>query len=117
MGRIGLSLQSAACAPIGLLTLLVIAPIIEETVFRYGLQNWLNASFPTGVGCVSLANVMVALIFGAMHSLHQGSIWMLLTTVPALLFGWVWELSAGRLIVPVLLHAWYNLCIVLLSCH
>jgi membrane protease YdiL (CAAX protease family) len=112
----GLGLGRAACAPTALLTLLVLAPIIEETVFRFGLHNWLAAKFDAQLGSLSLANVLVAGVFGSLHALHQGSAWMLLTAVPALVFGWMWELSGRRLIVPVLVHAWYNLCITLASC-
>ena len=85
-------------------------------MFRFGVHSWFASNFRGGIGCLSLANVLVAIIFGTLHALHQGSILMLLTAVPALMFGWVWELSAGRLIVPILTHAWYNLCIVLASC-
>ncbi|MEI8029738.1 MAG: JDVT-CTERM system glutamic-type intramembrane protease [Comamonadaceae bacterium] len=114
--QIGLGLRSAACAPGALLTLLVIAPIAEETVFRLGLHNWLAAKWNAQVGCLSLANVLVAIVFGSLHALHQGSALLLLTAAPALVFGWMWELSGRRLMVPVLLHAWYNLCIALASC-
>jgi membrane protease YdiL (CAAX protease family) len=113
----GWGLRNAACAPNALLTLLVLAPIIEETVFRFGLHNWFAAKFHGRVACLSLANVLVALVFGGLHALHQGSAMMLLTAVPALVFGWMWELSGRQLIVPVLVHAWYNLCITLASCQ
>jgi membrane protease YdiL (CAAX protease family) len=114
--RLGLGLPSTACAPVALLTLLVIAPVVEEIVFRLGLQNWLAARSSTHIGGLSLANGLGALAFGSLHALHQGSAWMLLTAVPALVLGWVFELSGRRLTVPVLLHAWYNLCITLASC-
>jgi membrane protease YdiL (CAAX protease family) len=117
MLQIGLGLRSAGCAPSALLTLLVVAPIAEETVFRLGLHNWLAAKLSARVGCLSLANVLVAVVFGSLHALHQGSALLLLTAAPALVFGWMWELSGRRLMVPVLLHAWYNLCIALASCQ
>jgi membrane protease YdiL (CAAX protease family) len=114
--RLGLGLHGATCAAGALLTLLVIAPVVEEIVFRRGLQNWLAARFSAHIGGLSLANGLVALTFGSLHALHQGSAWMLLTAAPALVLGWMFELSGRRLTVPVLLHAWYNLCITLASC-
>jgi membrane protease YdiL (CAAX protease family) len=117
MLQMGLGLRSAACAPSALLTLLIIAPIAEETVFRLGLHNWLATRLNAHVGCLSLANVLAAVVFGGMHALHQGSALLLLTAAPALVYGWMWELSRRRLMVPVLLHAWYNLCITLASCQ
>ncbi len=115
--QIGLGLRATACTPSALLTLLVLAPVAEETVFRLGLHDWLLSKFQAQIGPVSLANVLVALIFGTVHALNHGSGLMLLSAVPALVFGWLWEASARRLIMPVSAHAWYNLCIVLASCQ
>jgi hypothetical protein len=114
--QIGLGLPTAACTPLPLLSLLLIAPIAEETVFRRGLQNWLLEKITLRFGPLSLANALVALIFGSLHALHQGSALMLVTVVPALVFGWLWELSGRRLLIPILFHAWYNLCVALASC-
>jgi membrane protease YdiL (CAAX protease family) len=114
--QIGLGLRDAACAPAALFTLLVLAPIAEETVFRFGLHRWLLGKSWAQPGGISLANVLVALIFGLLHALTHGSPLMLLTAAPALVVGWLWEASGQRLIVPVLVHAWYNLCITLASC-
>jgi len=116
MMQTGLNLGNAACASTGLLTLLLVAPVAEEIVFRYGLQRWLAIKFTAKVSDLSLANVNTAIIFAMLHALHQRNALMLLTFVPSLFFGWVWELSAARLIVPILLHAWYNLCLVIASC-
>jgi membrane protease YdiL (CAAX protease family) len=114
--QLGLGIGNARCGPFALLILLVIAPAAEETVFRFGLHRWLGGKLQARAGSLSLANVLVALLFGSLHAVHQGSPLMFLTAVPALILGWSWELSAGRLVVPVLLHAWYNLCIVVASC-
>ena len=113
---LGLGLGATACTPAALLTLLLIAPIAEETVFRLGLHNCLLDRFPTRWGALSLANAGVAVVFAALHALHQGSIGMLLTAAPALLLGWLWERSGRRLQVPIAAHAWFNLCLVLASC-
>jgi membrane protease YdiL (CAAX protease family) len=114
--QLGLGLRATACAPGALFTLLVLAPIAEETVFRFGLHNWLLTKFEARIGAVSLANLLVALTFGVLHALNHGTTLMLLSAVPALMLGWLWESSGRRLLVPVLVHAWYNLCVVLASC-
>ncbi len=85
----GIGLGAASCTPTALLTLLLIAPIAEETVFRLGLHNFLLNRFQMRWGALSLANALVAVVFSALHALHQGSIRMLLTAVPALLLGWL----------------------------
>ena len=113
---IGIGLGATACTPPALLTLLLIAPIAEETVFRLGLHNWLLERLPTRWGALSLANVLVAVVFAALHALHQGSLGMLLTAAPALMLGWLWERSGRRLQVPIAAHAWFNLCLTLASC-
>ncbi len=115
--QIGIGLGATGCTPTALLTLLLIAPIAEETVFRLGLHNWLLTRLQTRWGALSLANVLVALLFAALHALHQDSIRMLLTAAPALLLGWLWERSGRRLQVPIVVHAWFNLCLVLASCR
>lgn len=115
--QIGLGLRPAGCTPVAWITLLLIAPVAEETVFRLGLQQALLKRSKLHWGALSLANAVVALAFAALHALHQGSVWMLLTIAPALLLGWLWELSGGRLRLPVLFHAWFNLCLVLASCR
>ncbi len=115
--ELGLGLRQAACTPVALLTLLLIAPIAEETVFRLGLHQALLKRCKAQWGALSLANAGVALAFAALHALHQGSAWMWLTIAPALLLGWLWELGAQRLRVPVLFHAWFNLCLILASCR
>ena len=115
--QIGIGLGATGRTPTALLTLLLIAPIAEETVFRLGLHNWLLTRLQTRWGALSLANVLVALLFAALHALHQDSIRMLLTAAPALLLGWLWERSGRRLQVPIVVHAWFNLCLVLASCR
>ena len=113
----GLALPGSACGASALLILLLAAPVLEESIFRGGLHAWLARRAPARLGCLSLANLVVAGVFGAMHAIHQQSSLMLLSAAPALMMGWVWELSGARLLAPVLLHAWYNLCIVVLSCY
>jgi membrane protease YdiL (CAAX protease family) len=81
-----------------------------------GIQRWLQTRFVWRAGHLSQANLLTALIFGSLHALHQSVPLMFLTMLPSLVLGWVWEKSAERLQYPVLLHSWYNLCLVIPSC-
>lgn len=86
-----------------LLTLLVLAPVLEETVFRLGLHETLLRRGWRLWG----ANATVAAAFGLAHALVQGApgAW---AALPALLIG----LSYGRnrrLAPCVILHAAMNL--------
>jgi membrane protease YdiL (CAAX protease family) len=114
----GLGLRDGGCSARAAVMLLVVAPALEEVVLRAGLHAWLSRQWSNhALGCFSLANVLVALVFAALHAMNQASLPILATAVPALLIGWAWEAGAGRLLVPVLLHAWYNLCLVVASCQ
>jgi membrane protease YdiL (CAAX protease family) len=114
--HLGLAVGSAACDARALAILLLLAPLAEEAVFRLGVQRWLQARLPSRTGYLSRANLLTAVLFGGLHALHQGAPLMALTLLPALVCGWVWEQSAQRLRYPVLVHCWYNLCLVLPSC-
>ena len=112
----GLTLSGTACSTWGWATLLVISPVLEEFIFRAGLHAWLLRRWPQSIGPLSLSNTVVALLFAALHLWRHASLAILLTSLPALLIGWVWERSGQRLWLAVLLHAWFNACLVWLSC-
>ena len=112
----GLTLGPAACSSWGFVTLLVLSPLLEEFLFRAGLQAWLLRRWPQRMGPLSLANGLVAVLFAALHLWRHPTPAALLTTLPALLIGWAWERGAQRLWLAVLLHAWFNGGLVWLSC-
>lgn len=105
----GVPLRQAALPMLTLLQIVIVSPVLEEIVFRGGLQDWLLKREPmrrTRFG-ISLANVMVSIIFAATHLLHQPPMWAALVLLPSLVFGWAWE-RHGTLFSPIGLHMLYN---------
>lgn len=96
-----------------LAVLLVVAPVLEETVFRGGLQAWL-ARQPIGrrhvVAGLDGAVLIASLAFGALHLLRGGPLLALAVLPPALVLGLVYR-RCGTLGAPIALHAWYNACL------
>jgi membrane protease YdiL (CAAX protease family) len=83
--------------------LLVIAPLVEESLFRAGLHEWLlrRRTAPWA------ANLATALAFGAMHALVRADAAALFVVVPALVIGQVYGMRR-RLRDCVVLHAAMN---------
>lgn len=93
-----------------LLWLVVIYPVVEELLFRGGLQPLLLKSTWGRTSCsgISLANVLTSLAFAALHLLGHQALWALLVFAPSLLFGWFRE-RYDSTVPPILLHGSYNL--------
>ena len=94
----------------------LVAPVLEELVFRGGLQAWLfdQPRLRTLVlGQLSYANLLTSFLFAAFHAISQPPLWALSVVIPSLVFGWVRDKTQS--VLPcVLLHAWYNLGFILL---
>lgn len=108
----GVVLTALVTAPAAwVVALLVIAPVLEEIVFRAGLQEQLlrrlegrqvNAAF----GAFA-ANALTALAFSAAHLMVHVDLLAALTVLPALLIGRIYQLR--RRIAPcIALHALFN---------
>ena len=89
-------LPSAACE------LLLAAPVLEEIVFRTGLQTHL-------LRCASLlsANVLTALAFAAAHVIVRPSVLSAFTFFPALMVGVLFQ-RQRRVLPCIALHAAFN---------
>ena len=87
----------------------IVYPILEEIVFRGALQGWLleKAELRRSFAGISTANVITSLVFAAMHLFNQSLFWAALIVLPSLVFGWAREASSG-VVVPILLHMFYN---------
>ena len=83
--------------------LLVIAPLVEESLFRAGLHEWLlrRRTVPWA------ANLVTALAFGAVHALVRADAAALFVVGPALIIGQVYGMRR-RLRDCVALHAAMN---------
>lgn len=108
-GLLALTLAGAwAMAPAHALWMLAIAPVLEEIVFRAGLQEQLlrHAGLRAAMGAVS-ANLLTALAFAAAHLALHPSLLSGLTVVPALLIGAIYQ-RQRRLAPCIALHALFN---------
>lgn len=105
----GVPLRQTALTALPIVQLILISPVLEEIVFRRGLQDWMlkrSILSRTRFG-ISLANTLVSLLFAAMHLLHQPPLWAALVFLPSLVFGWAWE-RHRTLLSPIALHMVYN---------
>lgn len=97
VGVLGLTLLAILmAAPAGqvapLLSLLLIAPVTEELVFRAGLQEQLLR-----LGCGSwLALSTTAAVFALLHAITRSKPQALAVFGPALLIGWCYSRQRGR---------------------
>ena len=108
-GLVAVTLAGAwAMAPTDALWLVLVAPVLEETVFRAGLQEELlrNARLRAAAGAFS-ANVFAALAFAAAHLALQPGLLAGLTVLPALFIGAVYQ-RQRRLAPCIALHAFFN---------
>jgi membrane protease YdiL (CAAX protease family) len=100
-------LVAAALVPGAWVVLLVVAPVLEETVFRAGLQETLLRRLARQRGGALAANVGTALAFAAAHMVLHPGVLAALTLLPALLVGAVYQ--RGRRLAPcIAVHATFN---------
>ena len=90
-----------------LATLLLIAPVAEEIVFRAGLQESLGRRLSAHAGAAPLANALTACAFAVAHLLTRPGLLAALTVLPALLVGRVYQVQR-RLAPCIALHAVFN---------
>lgn len=91
------------------LKLSLLMPVLEEIVFRGGLQSGLvtRELFARSWSGISLANLLTSLIFAALHLFSQPPLWAALVFIPSLVFGWARDRYDS--VVPcMILHATYN---------
>lgn len=87
------------------LVFLLAAPLLEEWVFRQGLQQALSRRW----GWTHRANLVASAAFVALHAPTAG-LWAVLWIVPSLALGEVWR-RHRRLGLNVAMHAWFNACL------
>jgi len=84
------------------LVFLLIAPVLEEWLFRSQLQHEVIRRF-TGP---HTANLLVSFLFMAFHWQGQGML-VFLWLVPSLALGELWR-KHGNLLLNVFMHSWFN---------
>lgn len=94
----------------------LVAPVLEEIVFRGGVQEALWRA-PVGrlrLGPLTIANVLTSILFALAHALVRQQPAALIVGLPSLVFGWAYD-RHRQLLPPVAAHAGYNalwLCLV-----
>lgn len=86
--------------------------LIEELFFRFLLQEGVDRllGYRWRIGPLSLANFLASLTFACLHLINQPANWALLTFVPSLAFGYIWQ--RYRSVVPgTFIHFIYNACL------
>lgn len=99
-----------------LLFSVLIYPVLEEIVFRGGLQTYLfnlNKNYRRNVLGVSAANIATSVVFVLVHFIYHDTIWSILIFFPSLVFGYFRD-RFGRIIPSIILHSFYNLGFVIL---
>lgn len=104
----GIALRPHWPAPITFAMAVVVYPLLEEVVFRAGLQTWLLRRWPPRNAWLSWANGVTAIAFALLHLWFHPPAWALATILPALLFGWFYERHRQRLGAPIVLHGACN---------
>ena len=98
------------------LAVLAVTSVLEEVVFRGGLQPLLRRWQPlAATQPVSGANLLTSVAFAALHLWHHPALAALGVLPVSLLLGWIYERSGERLLPPVLLHLYFNAALVLSS--
>ncbi len=101
------ALVALIVTPAPLVALLVLAPLLEETVFRGGIQHALLTRCGSAPGARFAINLFTASVFAAAHLFEHPGVWGALTFLPALLIGAVYQ-GRRRLVPCVALHALFN---------
>ena len=82
-------------------------PFVEEWLFRGVLQPWLCDRVPKQWAGITLANVLVSLLFASLHLVSHPPLAAMAVLVPSLVFGWLRD-RHGSFLPAVAMHAWYN---------
>ena len=107
--QIGLPLDNSD-VPWKLLLMVAVAyPVLEEYVFRAGLQGALyrREAFSRSVLGVSIANLVTSIAFAAAHLFNHTPSWAALILFPSLVFGWARD-RYGDIHASIILHITYN---------
>jgi len=93
------------------LKLTILMPVLEEIVFRGGIQTALisrsRPAFAKAWAGFSFANLITSVLFASMHLISQPPLWAALVFIPSLVFGWARD-RYNAVLPCVLLHAVYN---------
>lgn len=108
IGALAAGPAASRLAPWGVVSLVLVQPVVEELVFRGALQGVLLArGWSRGQGRLSLANIGTSAAFVAAHFIWQPPAWAIAVLVPSLIFGHLRE-RLHSVLPAMALHAIYN---------
>lgn len=100
------NIEAATIAPLALISIVILAPLVEELVFRYAAINILSRKF-NEIGCILISSVF----FSIMHFDFPFVFgYFLIGLVLAAIY-----VRTNRLLVSFIIHATMNLIIVILQ--
>jgi membrane protease YdiL (CAAX protease family) len=112
INAVGFTLAKQDCTdPTVYFKLLLWGPVVEEWVFRAGLQNFLTRK----LGKALWANGLVSLLFGLLHFVLWPHAAAWLVVLPSLALGWVYARSQS-LNWTIALHVGFNFVFMAWSC-
>jgi len=94
---------------VALASLILLQPLLEELLFRGLLQGWLLA-WPWArrqLGGFTLANLVVTLLFTALHLISHPPLWAAGVLLPSLLYGYFRD-RHDSVLPAIALHVFYN---------
>lgn len=91
------------------LLVVLVYPVLEEIVFRGGVQGFLAGRLPGNPPRLGItpANLLTSLLFTGLHLIYHPPFWALGVFFPSLVFGYFRE-RHDRLATPIGLHVFYN---------
>jgi membrane protease YdiL (CAAX protease family) len=95
-----------------ILLMIIISPIIEEMVFRYFLYNYLQRIYNYFNKNINI--ILTNIVFMLLHLRNTHDIIILFGIfISGIVFNLVY-IEKKLLIYPILIHAWFNLCYLLM---
>lgn len=105
----GLGKPAPVLSVAALASLILLQPLLEELLFRGLLQGWLRAR-PWGRrqrGGFTPANLVVTLLFTALHFISHPPLWAAGVLLPSLLYGYFRD-RHDSVLPAIALHVFYN---------
>jgi membrane protease YdiL (CAAX protease family) len=83
-------------------------PVVEELIFRGLLQDSAHRYLKAWqLGPLTHANLLVSVLFTALHFINHPPGWAAAVLIPSLIFGYFKDRSGG-MAAPIVLHVFYN---------
>jgi membrane protease YdiL (CAAX protease family) len=108
-GSNAVSLSWPAVAPIDLIYLTLLAPILEEMAFRGMIQGFIydKSRGRMALPLISAANLATSLLFAGWHLIGHSPAWAVSVLIPSLVFGYFRD-KYRNLLPSTFLHIFYN---------